>query len=61
MGFDLKIANPTLDVQILQLARDIATPILERDVQLALPEHAELRQLKQRYAGKESTDFSMIS
>ncbi len=61
MGFDLKIANPTLDVQILQLARDIATPILERDVQLALPEHAELRQLKQRYADKESTDFSMIS
>ena len=31
MAFDLKIANPTLDVQILQLTRDAAGGVLAAD------------------------------
>lgn len=61
MAFDLKIANPTLDVQILQCTRDAASEILETDPALAAAEHAGLRQLKQRYSGEKSIDFSMIS
>ena len=61
MAFDLKIANPTLDVQILQLTRDAAREVLDGDTALALPEHAGLRDLKRRYSGEKSIDFSMIS
>ena len=61
MGFDLKIANPTLDSQILQRARTAAEDILDADRQLAQPEHAGLRELKQKYSGDTKFDFSMIS
>ena len=61
MAFDLKIANPTLDVQILQLTRDAAGGVLAADAALAAPEHAGLRELKRRYSGEKSIDFSMIS
>ena len=61
MAFDLKIANPTLDVQILQLTRDAAGWVLAADAALAAPEHAGLRELKRRYSGEKSIDFSMIS
>jgi len=61
MALDLKIANPTLDTQLLTLTRDAAEELLARDRTLALPEHAGLRELKQRYAGGAERDLSMIS
>ena len=61
MAFDLKIANPTADVQILTVSREAAVGLLEADPQLALPGHEELRELRSRYAGRDGIDFSRIS
>jgi len=61
MAFDLKVANPTLDVQILQLAREAAVALLEADPQLERPDHAGLRWLRERYSTEKPIDFSMIS
>ncbi len=61
MAFDLKIANPTLDVQILSRSREAAAEVLAADPTLALPEHRGLLALKRRYSGREELDFSMIS
>ena len=60
MAFDLKIANPTLDVQ--NNARLVFTDCqLSGDRGLSLPEHRGLRELRRRYSGREEIDFSMIS
>ncbi len=61
MAFDLKIANPTRDVQVLSLTRDAAIAILERDPALSRAEHHGLAELRRRYAGEEQIDFSRIS
>lgn len=61
MAFDLKIANPTLDVQILTLTREAATEILTADSSLSQPENLGLQALRRRYASREEIDFSMIS
>ncbi len=61
MAFDLKVANPTLDVQILSRSRDAAEEILQRDPQLSHPEHKGLALLRARYSGQEKIDFSRIS
>ena len=61
MAFDLKIANPTLDVQILTVSREAAAAILTADRDLSLPEHRGLRELRRKYSGQEEIDFSMIS
>ena len=61
MGFDLKIANPTLDAELLQTAREAAIWILGQDPHLAQPENATLRELRARHSGKQRFDFSMIS
>ena len=61
MAFDLKIANPTADVQILTLTREAAADILAADPALAQPAHAGLRELRRRYSGREEIDFSRIS
>ena len=61
MGFDLKIANPTLDANILQAAREAAIAILSRDPQLEQAENRGLRILRARHAGGRKFDFSMIS
>ena len=61
MGFDLKIANPTLDANLLQTAREAAIAILSRDPQLDHPENRGLRTLRARHAGGRKFDFSMIS
>ncbi|MEG2612602.1 MAG: ATP-dependent DNA helicase RecG, partial [Alistipes sp.] len=61
MAFDLKIANPTLDVQILTLTREAAAAILVADCTLELPENLGLQALRRRYSGGEEINFSMIS
>ena len=60
-SFDLKIANPTYDNQILQVAQEVAIAILTADSELAHPDHISLRELRDRYAPKYKTDFSEIS
>ena len=61
MAFDLKIANPTLDADLLQTAREAAIWLLEQDPQLQKAENSSLRELRARHAGKRRFDFSMIS
>ena len=61
MAFDLMIANPTADVQVLTLTREAAAAILAADPALAQPAHAGLRELRRRYSGREELDFSRIS
>ncbi|MBO4935229.1 MAG: ATP-dependent DNA helicase RecG [Alistipes sp.] len=60
-AFDLKIANPTYDNQILQVAQELAIALLAVDAALAHPEHIALRELRDRYAPMHKTDFSEIS
>ncbi len=60
-AFDLKIANPTLDQEILSATREAAIAILERDPHLTLPEHRGLDDLKRKHSGREEIDFSKIS
>ena len=61
MAFDLKVANPTLDVQILSRTKEAAEEILEQDPNLTRPENQGLRLLKSRYSGEPQIDFSRIS
>ena len=61
MAFDLKIANPTLDADLLQTAREAAIWLLEQDPHLQKTENNSLRELRARHAGKQRFDFSMIS
>ncbi|MCM1151144.1 MAG: ATP-dependent DNA helicase RecG [Alistipes sp.] len=61
MAFDLRIANPTADVQILTLSREVAIEILSADPELARPENRGLEELRRNYSGRRETDFSRIS
>ena len=61
MAFDLKIANPTLDNQILQVAQAAAIELLDADATLSQPQNLPLRTLRDRYSGNTDTDFSEIS
>ena len=60
-AFDLKIANPTYDNQILQVAQALAITLLGVDATLSHPDHVALRELRNRYAPEYKTDFSEIS
>ena len=60
-AFDLKIANPTYDNQILQVVQELAISILGIDAELAHPDHIALRTLRDRYAPEQKSDFSEIS
>ena len=60
-AFDLKIANPTYDNQILQVAQTLAISLLEVDATLSHPEHLALRELRDSYAPENKSDFSEIS
>ena len=60
-AFDLKIANPTYDNQILQIAQALAIHLLGVDATLSHPDHIALRELRDRYAPEHKTDFSEIS
>ncbi len=61
MAFDLKIASPTADVQILTLSREAAAEVLAADPRLARPENGGLAMLRSRYSAREELDFSRIS
>ena len=61
MAFDLKIASPTADVQILTLTREAAAELLAADRTLSAPDHRGLEVLRRRYSGREEIDFSRIS
>ena len=61
MAFDLKIANPTADVQILTVSREAAIGILADDPALRKPEHRGLDMLRRRYSHEDEIDFSRIS
>ena len=60
-AFNLKIANPTYDNQILQVAQAVAIALLDADAALAHPQHLVLRALRDRYAPENRGDFSEIS
>ena len=61
MAFDLRIANPTADVQILTLSREVAIETLAADPTLSQPENRGLDELRRNYSGRRETDFSRIS
>jgi ATP-dependent DNA helicase RecG len=61
MAFDLKIANPTADAQILTVSREAAIAILADDPTLARPENRGLEALRRRYSKEDKIDFSRIS
>ncbi len=61
MAFDLKIASPTADVQVLTVTREAAAAILAADRTLEHPAHRGLEALRRRYAGRGDIDFSRIS
>ncbi len=61
MAFDLKIANPVMDVDLLHTTRDAAADLLAADPTLSKPENRGLQELRRRYSGRERSDFSMIS
>ena len=60
-AFQLNIANLATDTQIMELTRNEALAILERDADLSLPENLSLRALRDRHKKKERIDFSDIS
>lgn len=60
-AFELKIANPTLDAELLATAREAAMAILEEDAELKKAENRGLKTLRARHAGMQRYDFSMIS
>ncbi len=60
-SLQLRVSNPTLDVQILTVARDTAETILTADPTLSHPDNAPLVELKKGYEPRERVDFSMIS
>ena len=60
MAFDLKIANLAKDGQVLQMARDLASEIIDKDPNLEQPENFILtKQLTKLFAKK--VDWSFIS
>ncbi len=61
MAFDLKIASPTADVQILTVSREAAAALLADDPTLSQPPNRGLETLRRRYSGREEIDFSRIS
>ena len=60
-AFELNIANLATDTQIMQLTRDEALAILERDPQLERAESAGFRALRDKHRKRERIDFSDIS
>jgi ATP-dependent DNA helicase RecG len=57
---DLKIADITVDVDILAEAREAAFALLERDPHLRADEHAETRAYFQEYYAGRSLGFARV-
>ena len=60
-AFELNIANLATDTQIMQLTRDEAIAILDKDPKLEKAENALLAELRERHRKREKIDFSNIS
>ncbi|MDE5560763.1 MAG: ATP-dependent DNA helicase RecG, partial [Bacteroidaceae bacterium] len=60
IAFDLKLASLARDGQIVQLARDTASAVLDEDPSLSLPEHGILVE-RLRYLKRDEMDWSSIS
>jgi ATP-dependent DNA helicase RecG len=60
-AFELNIANLATDTQIMEVTRNEAIAILDRDAALERPEHMALRGLRDRHKRRERIDFSDIS
>ncbi len=58
---ELKVANPTRDINILSTTRTLAERILSDDISLASPENEPLVALRLLYTSSAERDFSMIS
>ncbi len=57
----LRVANPTLDLNILTTARAAAEIVLSADPTLSHPDNSQLKELQKEYQPREKMDFSMIS
>ena len=60
IAFDLKISNLATDGQIIQLARDTASALLEKDPELALPENSRLNR-HLHFLFDKTVNWSLIS
>ena len=60
-AIDLRIASLSSDGQILELARRVATTILEDDPQLLQEKNRLLQRLKEHYKPTNAVDYGMIS
>lgn len=60
IAFDLKLASLARDGQIVQLARDTASAVLDEDPTFSLPEHGILVE-RLRYLKRDEMDWSSIS
>ena len=60
VAFDLKLANLARDGQLVQLARDTATSVLDADPQQNLPENQILWN-RLNYLNQKDEDWSQIS
>jgi len=60
-AFELNIANLATDTQIMEVTRNEAIAILDKDADLARPENIALRELRDKHKRRERIDFSDIS
>ena len=60
-AFELSIANLATDSQIMEVTREEALAILDKDVNLERVENQLLRRLRDRYRRRDYIDFSDIS
>ena len=60
-AFELNIANLATDTQIMEVTRNEAIAILNKDADLARPENIALRELRDKHRRREHLDFSDIS
>lgn len=60
-AFELNIANLATDTQIMEVTRNEAIAILDKDASLERPENTALRQLRDKHKRRERIDFSDIS
>lgn len=60
ISFDLKIANLAHDGQIVQLARDCASEVIDNDPTLSMPENRKLAQ-QLSFLFQKQANWSLIS